>query len=653
MGDSGDGAASGTDYAAVADFDLTIAAGKTSGTATFTLTPKDDTLVEGNETFSVSGAATGTTVNGASVTLTDDDGPPAVNLSVAPTGVSEGASATEVTVTATFSNTSTYAAAKKVTVTVGDSADTATSGTDYAAVTDFDVTVAAGDSSGTATFTLTPTQDTLVEGNEILSVSGTSDLTVNGTSLRLNDDDGAPAINLSASPSSVSEGAAATTVTVTAAFSNASTFGAAKKVTVTVGDSADSAVSGTDYAAVAAFDLTIAAGKVNGTATVTLTPTDDRLIEGNETLSLAGTSDLTVNGTSIALTDDDSTAITLSASPSSVSEGDSATEVTITAATDGDKFIADRTVRVKVGSVGDSATSGKDYAAVSAFDITLKANDTNATGTFTLTPTEDNVIEGDEALTVSGTSAGLTVNATSATIEDNEEPKIILDIKPFLSTDPDKLAESAGAMRVTVTAGTTGGVFDLDREIHVTVGRSGDTAVFGTDYDTPLRGFHVEIEAQATQGETTFTLTPTDDVIVEGDESLTLEGSAAGLEVTTATITIKDNDVAGFTLSASPASVSEGAAAAAVSVSAATGGVTFETDRKVTVTVGDAGRQRRFGHRLRGRCGLRHRRLGGRVQRHGHLRAETRGRHAGRGRRGDLAQRRGCGRDGGRRKRDP
>ena len=599
VGDSNDSATSGTDYAAVTAFDITIEKGKKSGTAKFTLTPKQDTLVEGNETIGVKGTSTGLTVNGASVTLTDDDGAPAINLTPKPTSVSEGAGATSVKVTAAFSNTNTYPADKTVSVTVGKSGDSATSGTDYAAVTDFDVTIAAGKKSGTATFTLTPTDDTQVEGNETLSVAGasTGDLTVNGTSVRLTDDDGAPEINLSTNPTSVAEDAGDTTVTITATFSNSNTYGAAKTVTVSVGDSADSATSGTDYAAVTDFDVTIAAGKGSGTATFTLTPTDDTVIEDDETLSLSGTSDLTVNGVSLTLTDDDGTAITLTASPASVAEDAEDTTVTITASTDGDTFTTDQTVRVKVGKAGDGATAGKDYETVAAFDITLKAEKTSATGTFTLTPTDDNVIEGDEALTVSGTATDLTVNGTSVTIKDNDEPKIILDIKPFLDTDPDKLPEDAGATRVTVTAGTTGGVFELDRQIHVTVGQDGDTATFGTDYDTPLRGFHVKIKAQATEGETTFTLTPTDDNLIETDETLTLEGSAAGLEVTSATITIKDNDtnviaqpqvLPPISLDVDPGSVAEHAGATEVTVTATVGDgtVAFPSETTVTVSVG-------------------------------------------------------------------
>ena len=258
VGDSADTATSGTDYAAVTGFDVTIAAGKSSGTTTFILTPTDDTLVEGNEQISVDGTSTELSVSGTSMTLSDDEDVPKVNLSVSPSSVAESAGATTVTVTAEFSNTNTYTADKKVTVSVGGSG-TATSGTDYAAVADFDITIAAGKTKATGTFTLTPKDDTLVEGNETISVGGSSTgMTVNGASVTLTDDDGPPVINLSVDQMSVSEGAGDTTVTVTATFSNSSTYAAAKTVTVSVGDSADSATSGTDYATVTDFDVTIA-----------------------------------------------------------------------------------------------------------------------------------------------------------------------------------------------------------------------------------------------------------------------------------------------------------------------------------------------------------------------------------------------------------
>ena len=93
--------------------------------------------------------------------------------------------------------------ATEVTVSVGGG--TATSGTDYAAVSDFAVTIPKETASGTGTFTLTPTQDTIAEGDETIDVTGTADgFTVTKAEVTLTDDETAPAsITLTTSPTSV------------------------------------------------------------------------------------------------------------------------------------------------------------------------------------------------------------------------------------------------------------------------------------------------------------------------------------------------------------------------------------------------------------------------------------------------------------------
>ena len=290
-------------------FTVTIAAGSSSGSAPFTLTPIDDTLAEGDETISVNGAAdNGLTVNGTHLTLVDDD--VVINLSVTPARVAEDAGATSVTLTAAFSPVTTYDTATTVTVTVGAAGDSATEGVDYQAVANFTVTIAAGASSGSVPFTLTPIDDTLVEGDETITVAGTADrgLTVNGTSVTLVDDD--VVIDLSVNPARVAEDAGATSVTLTAAFSPVTTYDTDTTVTVTVGAAGDSATEGVDYQAVANFTVTIRAGASSGSTPFTLTPIDDTLVEDDETISVNGTADrgLTVNGTRLTLTDDDATA---------------------------------------------------------------------------------------------------------------------------------------------------------------------------------------------------------------------------------------------------------------------------------------------------------------------------------------------------------
>ena len=415
-------ATSGTDYAAVSNFDVTIAAGQPSGTAAFTLTPTHDTLVEGNETIGVAGSSgAGLTVNGADLTLIDDDGAPDVNLTLSPSSVGEGDPATQVTVTAAFSNASTFSVDTAVTVSVG-AAGTASAGLDFDRVANFLVTIPKDKRSGTGTFTLTPKPDSLVEGDETVGVTGTTTgLKVNGADLTLTEDDGEPEIDLWATPSRIDEGASGTSVTVRAAFSNGSTYAADKTVAVSVGGSG-TATSGTDYAAVSDFDVTIRGGKTDGKARFTLSPLDDALIEGDETIGVAGTATgLAVNGTDLTLKDDEGVPeVNLTLDPSSVGEGDAATQVTVTAAfSNSTVYAEDKTVAVSVGGSG-TAASGTDYAAVASFDVTIAAGATGGTATFALTPTDDDLVEGDETIGVAGTAAGLTVNGADLTLKDDD-----------------------------------------------------------------------------------------------------------------------------------------------------------------------------------------------------------------------------------------
>ena len=180
-----------------------------------------DTLAEAEETFTVTltapdlpaGVSLGTAE--ATATITDDAAAATgVALQVAPSTVPEGAGATEVTVTATL-NGAARSAATAVTVSVsGDSAST----DDFAAVSDFALTIPADGQEGTATFTLTPTDDAEAEGPETVSVTGTTDvpgLTVTAAELTIADDDtAADGITLSVAPSAVPEDAGATEVTV-------------------------------------------------------------------------------------------------------------------------------------------------------------------------------------------------------------------------------------------------------------------------------------------------------------------------------------------------------------------------------------------------------------------------------------------------------
>ena len=107
-----------------------------------------------------------------------------IALSVSPERVAEAGGVVTVTVTATRNPPVTTATTVAVSVVSG----TATSGADFEAVTDFDVTIAADAASGSATFLLTPITGDTDEGDETITVSGslTGD-TVNDASLTLTD----------------------------------------------------------------------------------------------------------------------------------------------------------------------------------------------------------------------------------------------------------------------------------------------------------------------------------------------------------------------------------------------------------------------------------------------------------------------------------
>ena len=547
VGKSSDSAVEGTDYATVADRTITIGAGVASVTDDFTLTPTNDVLHEGNETISLDGTLTGVTVTDTSLTLTDDDAAPTgITLTVSPATVGEGAGETEITVTATVNGSTRYVDAKTVTVSVGGG--TAISGTDYDAVTNFDITIAAGDASKDGTFDLTPTDDDLDEANETINVTGTSgSLTITPTMVTITDDDAAPgAITISVdadtstngTQTTIAENGGAKTVRVTATITGDTRFVDAKTVTLEVGADADSAEEGVDYANVGTQSITINAGAASGYVEFTLTPTQDVLHEGNETISLDGTlTGVAVTDSSLTLTDDDAapTGITLSVSPAAVGEEDGETEITVTATVNGTtRYVDAKTVTVSVG--GGTAISGTDYDAVTNFDITIAAGDASKDGTFDLTPTDDVLDEANETINVTGTSGSLTITPTTVAITDDDAAPTGIT----LTVSPATVGEGDGETEITVTATVNGSTRYVDAKT-VTVSVGGGTATSDTDYDA-VANFDIVIAAGDASRAGTFDLTPTQDDLHEGSETINLDGTVTGVTVTDASLTLTDDD---------------------------------------------------------------------------------------------------------------
>ena len=193
------------------------------------------------------------------------------------------------------------------------------------------------------------------------------------------------AVTLTVDPATVNEGAGATALTVTGTLDEAPRT-SDSTVTVSVGAGGDSAVAGTDYAAVGELKLTIEAGQTSGTVTFTLTPTDDGLIEGDETLTVTGTTglaDLTVTGTSITIGDDDERRVAISPTSLTVAEGDSASYTVVLGSR------PSGTVRVRI-----SGTTGTDLRRSRSF-LSFRTSNWNEPQTVTVTARQDEDAEDD------------------------------------------------------------------------------------------------------------------------------------------------------------------------------------------------------------------------------------------------------------------
>ena len=520
---TGGTAASGTDFTALSASTLTFAAGTTS--QTITVSVRGDTLDESNETviITLSSASSGSTIGTATGTgtITDDD----PKFSINSPSVTEGDSGS---VNLVFTVTLSAAGASQHTVGYAQTGGTATSGTDYTAVTANTLTFAAG--TTTQTITVSVTGDTADESNETVVItlsnasSGTAISTATGTGT-IRDDDPKFSIN---SPSVVEGDSGSVNLVFTVTLSAAST----SSLTVDYARTGGTATSGTDYTAVASNTLTFAANTT--TRTITVSVTGDTVDEGNETVVItlsnpsSGTVISTATGTG-TITDDDPK---FSINSPSVAEGDSSTTNLVFTVTLSAAGASPHTVGY--AQTGGTATSGTDYTAVTAGVLTFAAGTT--TRTITVSVTGDTVDEGNETvvLTLSNASSGTVIATATGT-------GTITDDDPKFSINSPSVAEGDSSttnlvFTVTLSAASTS-------PLTVDYARTGGTATSGTDYTAVSSG---TLTFAANSTSETITVSVTGDTVDEGNETvvLTLSNASAGTGISTATGTgtIMDDD---------------------------------------------------------------------------------------------------------------
>ena len=581
----GDGtAASPADYAAVANFDIVIPANAVGHTGTFTLTPADDALDEPDETVNVTGVLSGATVTPDTVTITDNDAAPV--LSIDSPSVAEG---DNTTVTLTFTVSLAPASGKTVTVGYADRlTGTATSGTDYTALTAGTLTFAPGETS--KTIAVTVAGDTVDEPNETvalrLSSAANATLTGGGATLdatgTIEDNDTA---TLLIADATAAEGA-------TAVFAVTLSNPSATAVTVTATtstESGDTATAGADYTH-KTQELTIDAGDTEAEFEVTVLA--DTVNEFDETFTV------TLSDASVTVTDDTAAGTIAGADTligigdASAAEGGSLTfALTRSGDTTGTSSVQ-WTTGDDTAEGAEKATADADYTAVStARTVSFAIGATTAT--IAVASLEDILDEPDETFRVrlaSPAGAALAnAHATGTITDDDAAPTAItltVDADAGADNVQSSLAEDGGAKTVRVTATVTGATrFGAAKDVTVAVGKTGDSAAEGTDYDD-VADQTITIAAGQERGFVDFALTPKQDMLAEPDETVSIEGELTGVTFTNASLTLTDDEAAPTALLVlTPASIDESGADNESTVTATLSG---PSSQAVTLTVAAA-----------------------------------------------------------------
>ena len=320
--------------------------------------------------------------------------------------------------------------------------------------------------------------------------------------------------------------------------------------------------SSADYTVDGPQEITVPAGYASGSTTLMFEPVEDYVKENRtETVQIAGgMSDFFVVGTELDIIDAPS--IVLSVSSSTITEEGGAQMVTVTARLgDASDQVRPRPIPVTLRIFG-SAGSG-DYAVTGSLLVTIPANARQGTATLTFTPVNDLLLEGDETIVLRGSTPGLTVEGTELTLQDDD---MVPEVRLILNDNV--IAESDGATQVQVTAELDPSVI-VDNNTVITLHLMG-TAVQGSggDYTASWSPSNKKITVPALSDEgtapVTLTLTPQQDDVAEGDETIEVEGMAevgtTGEQriVRVATITLKDDDLPGVVIDPTALPVPEG-----------------------------------------------------------------------------------------------
>ena len=456
-----------------------------------------------------------------------------------------------------------------------------------------DLTIPANETEGTATLTITPFDNTGRIEIDVVAKVGASEQTATFTIV--DTDVPSTEITLSPDPANIMEDAGETDVTITATLNGKLLEDDAKLTLVLgnmipvadprLGDGA-TATRDVDYTAIIR-SVTIPAGEVSGSTTVSITPMDDGVEDKDETIIIKSTNkpkneigdDITVGMATITLKD------------TGVREDPGAPVDLTPSFTEDDIAASDTVIEGVVGmaleqmlpaAMGDGMLT---YSVSTGLPAGLMFD--AATRTVSGTPTAAGdaeivytVVDGDMGDALPAESAALTYNFEIAAKPD---PTTMV---ASVSVSQSSVRESGESASISVKA-TLSAPAPVAETIKFTLGApsEGAQAIRDVDFSATLHG-NVAIAEGATEATTSLTLTPIDNGNTDGNRVVGVHATASGGSAS-ADITIADDETAStsISLSADPHTVNENADNTELTITATLDGKVLDADAEVILSI--------------------------------------------------------------------
>ena len=535
------------------------------------LTVVDDNYDDDAETVVINVVHEGTTVATGTITITDDDDPPAFSLIVSDSAPSEAGEETSM-LTVSLGSGSVFEFSESVSLEVSG---TAGEKTDYN-LDELALTITG--SENMVSTTLTVVDDNYDDDAETVVIDVVHDDTTVATgTITITDDDDPPAFSLIVSDSTPSEAGEETSM-LTVSLGDGSVFEFSESVIFELSGTAEEKG---DYN-LDELALTIT-GSENMVST-TLDVVDDNYDDDAETVVI----DVVHDGTTVATgtitisDDDDAPVLSVTVNNASVAEAAGASTVTVSTGS-GSTFEFEETITL---TLGGTATTGDDYT-IGSTSLTLpygEDHDASEIAT-TITAVQDKIDDDAETIIVnaalgSGSSATAIGSATVTISDDDDAPEITFTVSDA------SISEAGGTSTVTVSTGN-GSTFATAQTFPLAL--VPDTATEGADFTLLSNSLTLPAGTGITASSVATTVTAVQDRIDEADETILIDvivPGGGGIAAPRQTVTITDDDAAPvLSLDVSSATIAEAAGASTVTVGTGAGS-TFATDQTITLALG-------------------------------------------------------------------